>query len=157
MELLLLSVVFVLFATMAWSGYLTWTRRQREFSARLQDGILEDPLDRPSPVSRVLGDMAPALAAQIPTSAEERSTLEKELRMAGLYRPTALRDYNALRAVLIILPLIVAGIVAVFVEDGSQVAYVWVGAMVVSMLGFSVPRVYLNLRGRARSVAIERG
>jgi tight adherence protein C len=157
MELVLLIGVFVLFTAMAWSGYLTLTRRQREFGARLQVGILEDPVDRPSPVGRVLGELTPALAAQVPASPEERNTLAQELRQAGFYRRTALVEYNAVRAVLMILPLIVAGVIAVFVDDLTQVAYIWVGALLASLLGFSAPRVYVNLLGRARSVAIERG
>jgi tight adherence protein C len=67
-------------------------------------------------------------------------------------------EYTAVRAVLTILPLIFAGVVALLWTDTvADALKVWIGGLIVAGLGFSIPRVYLYLKGISRRRAIERG
>jgi tight adherence protein C len=104
----------------------------------------------------LLGDLTPALAEQTPMSDRDRTELQRELMDAGFYRPTALMEYTAVRAVLVLVPLLAAAAVAVFIE-ASQFPAVAIGAVVLAVLGYSLPRVYLNYLGRARTREVERG
>jgi tight adherence protein C len=103
----------------------------------------------------VLGPLTPALGGPLPggTSGTE---LELELRDAGYYRPTALMEYRAIRAVLVILPLVAAGVLMLLVER-EQMLLVGVLGLIGAVLGFSLPRVYINQRARWRARQIERG
>jgi tight adherence protein C len=132
-----------------------------ERGQRVVSRLVPRPSSDPSMGSQpelILGDLTPALSGQLPLSAEGRSELQRDLLSAGMYRPTALMEYTAIRAVLTIAPLMLAAVIALLwtdtLEEGIRV---WLGAALVSMLGFSLPRVYLYLRGRWRKHAIERG
>ena len=75
-----------------------------------------------------------------------------------MYRPTALIEYTAVRAVLTIMPLLLAGVVALlWTETVDMAVRVWIGALILAGLGFSIPRLYIVLKGFARKAAIERG
>src|SRR5262245_32348440 len=54
----------------------------------------------------VLGELTPAIAAQVPMSEEKKSELQRDLLAAGFYRQTALVEYGAIRAILTFGPLI---------------------------------------------------
>lgn len=112
--------------------------------------ILDDP-EGPSPFAN---DLTPALAAQIPISETDRKELEKELRTAGYFGRRALLEYAAVRAVLVLTPLIGAGILALGVDD-DQMWKVIAGGLLLAMLGYSLPRVYLYYRGRERMRKLE--
>jgi tight adherence protein C len=113
--------------------------------------ILDDP-ENLSPFAT--NDLTPALAAQIPISEADRKELEKELRTAGYFGRRALLEYAAVRAVLVLTPLIGAGILALGVDD-DQMWKVIAGGLVLAMLGYSLPRVYLYYRGRERMRKLE--
>jgi tight adherence protein C len=156
-EYLLLGLVFLFFAGLSFMGYVALTRRRERVEARLVPTTPSDPSLGSKP-ELVLGDLTPALSGQIPMSEAGRSELQRDLLSAGMYRPTALMEYTAIRAVLTITPLIIAGIIALFLADTTRGAiFVWVGALIVAGLGFSLPRVFLYFKGRARKAAIERG
>ncbi len=104
----------------------------------------------------LLGDLTPALAEQTPMSERDRTELQRELIDAGYYRPTALMEYRALRAVLVFVPLLAAVALAIFFEPSRIPAVIVAGAML-SLLGYSLPRVYLNYVARARTREVERG
>jgi tight adherence protein C len=104
----------------------------------------------------ILGELTPGLAEQVPMAEESRTDLKRDLMAAGFYRPTALVEYAAVRTVLTLLPLIVAGVVALFV-DNSQLLTVLGAGIVLAMAGYSLPRLFLFLRARLRARAIERG
>jgi len=86
----------------------------------------------------------------------DRSQIEPELRRAGYYRPTALAEYKSVRALLIIMPLVGAAALALVI-DRSRVPTVFLGGLLLSALGFSVPRIYVNSVARYRKREIERG
>ncbi len=155
MEYLILAPIFALVSGLTFAGYVYWTRR-RQADARLAaegDGTGTDELP---PRGMVLGDLTPALAAGVPMQDEARSELQRELRAAGYYAPTALMDYNALRVGLVVLPLVLAGIAALLF-DAQVSGYLLLGLGVVgSMLGYSLPRLYIGAQARSRSHQIER-
>lgn len=110
----------------------------------------------PPPRPLVFGPLTTPLSEQLPLRSAARVELLQDLRVAGFYRPTALVEYMAIRAVLILVPLIAAGVVALLVEP-ELVGNVLIGGGVLALLGFSLPRIHLYIRGRARARAIERG
>jgi Flp pilus assembly protein TadB len=126
--------------------------RQR-LDKRLQpaDPSLVD--DTPQPL---LGPLTPALAAQIPMTAEGKRDLQQELVAAGFYRSTALMEYAAVRLVLVLIPLLGAGVLALMVTP-ARVPAVLIGGVIAALLGFSLPRLYLLVRSQARARAISRG
>jgi tight adherence protein C len=127
-------------------------RNQRGTSGIFTNGtvILDDIEDSSTSSS----DLTPVLAAQIPNSETDRRELEKELRTAGYFGRRALLEYAAVRAVLVLTPLIGAGILALGVDD-DQMWKVIAGGLLLAMLGYSLPRVYLYYRGRERMRKLE--
>lgn len=104
----------------------------------------------------ILGDMTDILSRGMPGESRDREEILPELNRAGVYAPTALAEYRAVRAVLVLTPLFGAAAIALLV-DRSQIPYVALGGVVLAMLGFALPRLYVNLRARSRSAEIERG
>ncbi len=150
MEAFITFVVFLLVAglILCLNQILAIRRRRRRRVEVEEDG---------APRGMILGDMTPALAAQIPITRDNRSDLQRELRIAGFYRPTAVVEYAAVRTLLTVPPILAAGILALFVPMQNQVAWCWVIGIVLALLGYSLPRLYIYYRGRARSWEIERG
>ncbi len=156
-EYLLLGLVFIFFAGVSFMGWVMLSRRRVRVEARLVPSSPSDPSLGSQP-ELIMGDLTPALSAQIPMTEAGRSDLQKDLMAAGMYRPTALMEYTALRAVLTITPLIAAGAIALmFTETTAAAVRVWIVGIVVAGLGFSVPRWFIYFRGQARKAAIERG
>jgi tight adherence protein C len=156
MDILLLVLVFLLIFGFTFGGFWLLSRGTRRVEQRLQDSTASDPSLGSTP-ELLLGDLTPALAEQIPMADDDRADLQRELRSAGYYRPTALMEYAALRVMLVIVPLLGAGVLALFTEETSTAGWIWFGGIVLAILGYSVPRVYLYYRGQARMHAIERG
>ncbi|MFO0928831.1 MAG: type II secretion system F family protein [Gemmataceae bacterium] len=94
--------------------------------------------------------LAPGLAAALPAMSGTRKELQQHLWTAGFYRPGALTEYLAFRAVLFLGPLIATGLLALLVPAG-RVAAVLIGGLLVSGLGFSLPRLVLNGLATARA------
>lgn len=105
----------------------------------------------------MLGDMTAALARQLPGQQDrDREQLLPLIRQAGNYRPSALLEYQAVRAVLVLVPLVAAVATALLI-DTPYIPAALVGGLVLAMLGFSVPRLVLSSRARGRVTEIERG
>ncbi len=104
----------------------------------------------------VFGEWTPALGAQLPITKNMETDLRRELRWAGYYRPTALREYNALRFVLLFSPLVVAGILAILAPPAATRS-VLVGGLIAGALFFSIPRLLLAAQARRRVQMILRG
>jgi tight adherence protein C len=157
MEYVLTFLVFVVVAGVTLTGYLVLAGRSRGMERRLQGKTPSDPSIGSSP-ELLLGDLTPALAGQLPLTEEDRSALQRDLRTAGYYRPTAVMEYAALRWVLVIIPLVAAGVSALFFTETLRGALlVWMAGVLVAGLGFSLPRIYLYYRAKSRMHAIERG
>jgi len=158
MEYFLLALVFVFCTGVIVMVYVALSRGRQRVEARLVPAPSSDPSIGTSTPELVLCELTPALSGQIPLSEAGRSELQRDLMAAGMYRPTALMEYTAVRAVLTIAPLIIGGVVAlVWTETLSEALRVWIGALIVAGLGFSIPRLFLTLKGIARKRAIERG
>ena len=61
-----------------------------------------------------------------------------------------------MRAVLVLVPLFTAAAMAILVEP-RQIPYVALGGLLLSAMGYSIPRLYIAIRARARTNEIERG
>ena len=151
-ELATLGVIFVVVWTASFAVVYGLIRRGRDRKKRLPPASDQEE----SQTELVLGSLTPALAEPFPVSESSQTDLQRDLLAAGFYRKTALTEYLAIRTVLIVLPLLVAGIVGVFIDS----AYIWhvvVLGLIGAGLGFSLPRAYITLRGRHRGRQIERG
>jgi tight adherence protein C len=159
---LILALIFMFaFALVMWIASILSARRQRlEQRLRRQgsDPMMGSDPSLSSTPELVLGEqLTPALAGTVPMDAENRGALQRELRAAGYYKPTALMEYAAVRACLIILPIVTAGALALFTDDGREAVIIWLIGGILAILGFSLPRVYLHYKAKARHHQIERG
>src|SRR5215831_16306829 len=102
-EYILLALVFIFFGGATAMGFLAIARRRQRIVERLEQKPASDPTIGSTP-ELVLGDMTEALSGTLPSTEEGRSALQRDLMAAGFYRPTALMEYAALRAVMTILP-----------------------------------------------------
>jgi tight adherence protein C len=104
----------------------------------------------------LLGTWTPAWSAQIPMTKEGQEELKQDLRAAGYYRRTAVLEYTAVRALLVVVPLIATGTVALLMP-APRLPWVAGLGLAATVLGYSLPRVYLSVRGRIRDRQIARG
>jgi tight adherence protein C len=104
----------------------------------------------------VLGIFTDPLARGLPVGDGGRSAIEPELREAGFYSPNAVRDYAAIRAALVLIPLLATAVSANLL-DKSNIPMIAVIGGAFAALGYSLPRIYVNYRGRLRKRQIERG
>ncbi len=156
MEYVFLVLLFLLISGLVYGGILLVARHRRRMQQRLRSSAPSDPSMGSTP-ELVLGELTPAFAGQVPVGEQKRTELQKELRAAGYYKPTAVMEYAAVRAVLIILPLVIGALASLFAESLTQVIYTWAGALVAAALGFSIPRIVVYYQGRSRAHAIEMG
>lgn len=105
----------------------------------------------------MLGDMTSALARQLPGQQNrDREQLLPLIRQAGYYRPSALLEYQAVRAVLVLVP-VVAAIATALLVDPQYIPATLIVGLLGAMAGFSIPRLVLASRARSRVTEIERG
>lgn len=104
----------------------------------------------------VLGNLTTAMAGQLPGGTRDRDQVLPQLKRAGYYRPTALVEFQAVRTMLVLVPLVAAIGVSLFV-DKSLIPMVLGVGLVLAALGFAIPRLYLAVRANQRSREIERG
>src|SRR5262245_20655152 len=128
---IILALIFVFaFAFVMFIASIMAARRRRleeRLRSQRSDPMMGSDPSISSTPELVLGEqMTPALAGTVPMGTEDRSALQRELRSAGYYRPTALMEYAAVRAVLIILPLIGAAALALFTEDWQDAMWIWI-------------------------------
>jgi tight adherence protein C len=128
-------------------------RRRRRRIATAQPAEAA-PVAEASP--EVFGSLTEALGAQLPLPRGMEAEIQKELAQAGYHRPTALREFNAFRFVLVIVPILFTGVVAVILPPAATRNVLIAGAGA-AVLTFSIPRVLLGARGRTRVKTILRG
>lgn len=114
--------------------------------------------DDPStePPGRIFGVFTPLVGSFFPASAESRQSLLQKLLLAGHYRPTALDDFLALRAVLTLSPMIVGLVLAVLTTGYISIAFFILG-IVLGVLGFAWLGLYIQWQGQRRAEEIRRG
>ncbi len=132
-----------------------WRPEANRRRARL-DSIPREAAGEEADRRGVLSALAPALAAQIPESGQERSDFKQLLRSAGLYSPAAATTIYALRFVLLVLPMIVAGVLALVAEPSQGMSILIAGGVAGACLSI-VPRLYVFFRRRTRIFRIRQG
>jgi tight adherence protein C len=130
-----------------------WRRRGSRAEERLSYPDPDDDGELPRPI---LGPFLPALAGLMRVREAQLPELENDLRLAGYYRPSALAEYLALRALGVLAPLFIAAVFALLVPEENMDG-VLVTGLVACGLGFSLPRLHLVIRGRTRARQMERG
>jgi tight adherence protein C len=156
LESVVLAAIFIAVTIVTFAGYSFFMSRRKTYHDRLEAMELEEKAYQTDDDRLVLGPLTEALAGQSPLTEGKRKVVEQELREAGFYRPTALMEYSAIRALLILLPLFIAGGIAMFLE-GPAMINVGLAGIAFAVLGYAVPRVYLGYLARRRRLAIERG
>lgn len=144
------ALIFVLVA----SGFYSLIARQIE-GKRNKAALRLDELEPGDSLTRrelLLGELTPALAAQLPVT--DQVDLTRELKTAGYYDPSAILEYAAVRTVLVLIPLVATGILALMV-DQSEMNKVLIGGAIAAGLGYSLPRIYLHFRGKDRLRQLE--
>jgi tight adherence protein C len=146
------TLIFVVVA----SGFYSLVARQLEDhrTRRLLKDSLTDVDGSPFEKELLLGELTPAFAAQLPVSQSDHSDIARELKTAGYYGSSAILEYAAVRAVLVIVPLVATGVIALLVEQQDMVK-VLIGGAIVTGMGYSLPRIYLYLRGKERISQLE--
>jgi len=97
----------------------------------------------------MFGTWTQALAAQIPESDKERREFELLLRQAGMYAPQTSETIYAWRFVLLVAPLLIAGVCAIFFDSSRTFPIMVAGGL--TAIGLAIlPRVYVYLRRRRR-------
>jgi tight adherence protein C len=104
---------------------------------------------------RIFGGLTEALAEQLPVRDTDRVEMQKELKQAGYLRPSALQELSALRFVLVVLPLVLAGVVAV--ASPALALAATFGGGVLALLGYALPRVMLVPMANRRRESVVRG
>lgn len=130
-----------------------WRKRKIEQTLPPEKPLVLDP-DSDDPGA--FGVLTPALAAQIPESEKESRDFQLLLRQAGLYHPAARNTIYAFRFLLLITPLIIAGICAVLADREWTWPILGVGLLVAAVLSI-IPRLYVFFRRRARYDEIRAG
>ncbi len=152
-EFVWLIVLFLIVTSLAFVA-TQWSNTRTERIKRRLNHKKDDNFDSDDDEDLVFGSLTKALGGSYTEAGRE--ALTKDLREAGYYRRSALLEFSAVRFVLVFFPLVVAGLVSLLVDQTYMLRAILVG-LIVSVLGFSVPRVYLNYRGRRRTAEIERG
>ncbi len=116
----------------------------------------DDRADLDSHPELVLGDMTDVLSQGLPGSGRDREEILPELIRAGMYGRTALDEYRAVRAVLILIPLFAAAAIALLIDE-KYIPRVALGGVIFAALGYSLPRVYVSMRAQKRLREVERG
>ena len=86
---------------------------------------------------------------------EGQERVQKALLKAGYYYPAALADFRAVRSLLTLLPLFFALELALLWEDHTIMLFIVAYGIIASVIGFSVPRLYVNRQGEERSQRIK--
>jgi tight adherence protein C len=127
----------------------------------VSDGRVRDRLaipidDDPTPRGPWFGGFAPVLLGLVPTRPATRDALARELRSAGCSSgETAVDNVLALRALLTALPLLIAGYVGLVVPTDKVVIAAVVG-VVTALVGFSVPRTWVQWKAKAHDRLAEK-
>ncbi len=150
---LLLSLIFLAVATCVFAVYL-WMleRRQRGFMNSLSSN---EPGSSES-AEMLLGSLTPFVAGQLPVGEEQIPRLKHDLLRAGFYHTGAVLEFQAVRAVLVLLPALATGTLALLAqrEEIPQIAGFGVFFMLV---GLVLPGIYVRFRIRQRERDITRG
>lgn len=111
------------------------------------------------PSDPVFGDLTDPLAAQLPLLGSTEDSLNRDLRRAGYYKPSARSEFLALRNVLAILCVLFTAITAVMIgpERNDLLAQILVWGFGAAALAYVLPWLFLKGQVRNRLDKIRRG
>jgi tight adherence protein C len=150
----LMLILGLLFATCLALTLRAWLAERRQRAA--EDVASPHAVPRDHARDLLLGKLTPALAGQAPMAQTRQAVMGRELREAGFYHRGALLEYLAVRALLILAPLLVGGTITVLAPRENMPTAAAI-TLLATGLGFSLPRLYVNTRARWRARQIERG
>jgi tight adherence protein C len=102
------------------------------------------------------GPLTSAFAELLPESDTRQEEARRELQAAGYYAPHALLNFAAVRYLLMMAGLIVAGVALVLVPQRLEWMAV-ISLVALPLLGWAAPRLYVRSRAAERRSEIERG
>jgi tight adherence protein C len=141
-----LALIFTVTAALAFLGLATLSL----FETRDDETNLE-------PVPRILGPFTPLIAGLLPTTAEGRLAVQKDLLRAGFFEPVALVNFLAIRSLMTYVPLLAGEIMAVL-TDVKSISFAFFGfGVVFGILGYAIPRLVLASMANRRTEAIRNG
>jgi tight adherence protein C len=107
----------------------------------------------------VFGELTDPLAAQLPLLGSTEDSLERDLRRAGYYKPSARTEFLALRNIMALGIVVLTGAAAVFIgPDRPQLlAQVLVWGFAAAALAYVLPWLFLKQQVRRRTALIQRG
>ncbi len=150
---LLLSLIFLGVATCVFAVYMgLLERRQRGFLASLHS---REP-GAPESAEMLLGALTPFVAGQLPVGEQQIPRLKQDLLRAGFYHPSALVEFQAVRAVLVLLPALATCALALLAQREEIPQIVGFGVFL-TLVGLVLPGVYVRFRIRQRQRDITRG
>lgn len=118
--------------------------------------VLREDLPGADSTDRAFGALNPAFASLMPESDERKTELRSELQTAGYYNTHAAENFSAIRYVLVIGGLVLAG-VALVLAPRSLEPYCVGAAIVLPLLGWALPRLYIRGKAAQRKNEIENG
>ncbi len=150
------AAIFVIAALVFYLIARIWTRKPSPEQMRLKRispdvSLGEEPADE-----GLVDALAPALAVQLPETEKERRDFQLLLRQAGLYSPRARVLIYALRFVLLVTPLLAAGVWAVLADSEQTFRILFTGGLAAATLSV-MPRLYVYFRRRRRLRHIRAG
>src|SRR5213076_683618 len=116
-------------------------KRSRELQAAAPPAP-QVPSSRRGPSVGVFGLWTDALASQIPESDKERKEFGAILKQAGMYSPTARASVYAYRFLLLVFPLVCAGLIAVSSPREQTWKIMGLGGVAAAILSI-IPRLYV--------------
>ncbi|QDT65384.1 type II secretion system F family protein [Calycomorphotria hydatis] len=105
---------------------------------------------------RVLGPATGTLAQMLPETEERHREWRKTLRTAGYLSPHAMQNFNALRYLAIILPLLVLGGLLLIVPKTLEIPLL-IAILVVPAVCWALAGIYVRNLAQERKNAIEQG
>ena len=130
--------------------FLRWIFGQRSTVAD-QPRDFEEDSDR-----GVFGALTPALAAQIPETAQETRDFGQLLRRAGIYSPSSRDSIYALRFVLLFVPLVITLMLAIVVPRELSIIVLIAGGVLAAGLSI-IPRLYVYIKQQQRVREVRHG
>ena len=116
-----------------------------------------DPNVDPNAVDRgIFGRLTNPLAKQLPESKKEAAEFQQLLRQAGIYQPSARESIYALRFVLLFVPLVLTGVLAIMEPPEHTVQILVIGGFTAAALSI-IPRLYVYFHRQTRLAEIRRG
>jgi tight adherence protein C len=156
LEWLVLGCVFLFVFGVSFVAVRRFSSDDHRINVRLANGDASLPPQGYQEQALLLGELTEPLGGIGSPAGDKRLALERELREAGYYSSKALLEYTALRAMLIGVPIF-GCLIAAIVLDPVWLPYIVVTGVIAALLGYSVPRVYLNYLAGQRNRQIERG